>query len=249
MATRKTTDAASKPARKPKAPSKAKAPQTSASPPAPVEQDPLAIERPAFSDQFRILLENTRRLHEGAKVEPLNDDAVGRLLQAMLGAHNRFDATRGTTPHDGPVLELGPGEHGQNNRLCSVLGAARYVGVDPVPRGEWVVSGLAECLPQWQAVFQWVVAFRVLEHLFDPTGAICEVARVLANGGIFACAISTDPLDTSAPWTCVLDAAGWCRVMRAGNLVPVYVVDVPEYRQIHLIAVHADTARLVGIEQ
>jgi len=248
VATRKTTDAAPKPARKPKAPAKPKAAQTVEVTEPPVGEDPLAIERPVFSEAFRTLLESARQLYEGATVQPLNDDAVGRLLQAMLGAHNRFDATRGHTPHDGPVLELGPGEHGQIKRLCDVLGSTRYVGVDPVPRGEWVVMGLAECLPQWQGVFQWVVAFRVLEHLFDPTGGISEVARVLAPGGVFACAISTQPLDTSAPWTCAFDAAGWCHRLRAGGLVPVYVVDVPEYRQIHLLAVHAETARLVGID-
>lgn len=248
MATRKTTDAAPKAPRKPRATPKPKAEKVADAPLAPDAQDPLAIERPVFSEAFRTLLENTRRLHEGATVEPINDDAVSRLLQAMLGAHKRFDATRGHTPHDGPVLELGPGAHGQIKRLCDVLGSTRYVGVDPVPRGGWVVMGLAECLPQWQGVFQWVVAFRVLEHLFDPTGGISEVARVMAPGGVFACAISTNPLDTNAPWTCVLDAAGWCHRIRAGGLVPVYVVDVPEYGQIHLLAVHAETARLVGIE-
>lgn len=247
MATRKTTDAAPKASRKPRATSKPKA-EVADVVPAPEGQDPLAIERPVFSEAFRTLLENTRRLHEGATVQPINDDAVSRLLQAMLGAHNRFDATRGHTPHDGPVLELGPGAHGQIKRLCDVLGSTRYVGVDPVPRGEWVVMGLAECLPQWQGVFQWVVAFRVLEHLFDPTGAISEVARVMAPGGIFACAISTEPLDTSAPRTCVLDCAGWCARVRQGGLVPVYVVEDAQHQQIHLIAVHADTARLLGIE-
>lgn len=247
MATRK-TDAAPKAPRKPRATSKPKAEKVTDARPAPDEQDPLAIERPVFTEAFRTLLQNTRQIHEGARVEPLSELAVGRLVQAMLGAHRRFDSHRGPTNHNGPVLELGPGPHAQRERLLAVLGSQRYIGVDPVPHDAAVVMGLAECLPQWQGAFQWVVGFRVLEHLFDPTGAIAEVARVLAPGGVFACAISTNPLDVDAPWTCVLDAAGWCARVRAGGLIPVYVMDLPEHRQIHLIAVHADTARLVGIE-
>jgi SAM-dependent methyltransferase len=98
------------------------------------------------------------------------------------------------------ALDLGAGSGGWLPALGEL--ADRVVAVEPdaqvarVARGrggaQLIVAG-ATRLPFGPSAFELVTAFDVLEHLADDLGALREIRRVLAPGGVLALSVPAHP--------------------------------------------------------
>ena len=113
------------------------------------------------------------------------DDWFERHRSAYL---SELLAVRALLPWDGRGLEIGVG----TGRFAAPLGVE--FGIDPAgemleyarDRGIRVVRAVAEALPFGPAAFDLVTSFDVLYHRWvtDDRAAVCELARVLAPGGL-----------------------------------------------------------------
>jgi SAM-dependent methyltransferase len=118
-----------------------------------------------------------------------------RFLAHIAGGLARGEALAGRLPKTGRVLEVGCGTGGL--LVAAARAGIGIVGVDVASR--WLVAarrrladhGLsvpllaasADQLPWPDGHFDTIVADSVLEHLDDPTRAVCEWSRVLRPGG------------------------------------------------------------------
>lgn len=114
-------------------------------------------------------------------------------------ATNRLgiDSLEGLAPS--AVLDIGCGTGAALRHASLRWPAARFVGVDPVPRmieiardclighvGEGAIEfrlGSAEGIPASDSEFDLVLAFDSVDHWLDPKAGAREVARVLAKKG------------------------------------------------------------------
>jgi SAM-dependent methyltransferase len=94
-------------------------------------------------------------------------------------------------PPDARVLEVGSGAHG----LIFFFGAQNALGLDPLAHHysklfpAWqdrvlTISAGGESLPLRDGSFDVVLCDNVVDHAKDPKGVMCEIARVLAPGGM-----------------------------------------------------------------
>ena len=74
-------------------------------------------------------------------------------------------------------------------------------------RAASVTIGSITALPFAGAQFDLVCAFDIVEHVEDEDGALSELSRVCANGGIFLVAVPLHP----SRWTLFDDMVGHCR--------------------------------------
>lgn len=112
----------------------------------------------------------------------------------------------GETADSRSILDVGCGEGQISRRLAATDSARRVVGVDPTPRQievarerggrvEYHVAGV-DALPFADGEFDTVVACLVFEHVDDLDGAVAEVSRVLAPGGLFVFLLNHPLLQT-----------------------------------------------------
>jgi len=87
----------------------------------------------------------------------------------------------------GDVLDLGcgPGLHAKAARAMGL----RYVGIDIDGDGPDLLAD-AHALPFRDGSFDAVLAYAVLEHLYNPWLALSEIARVLRPGGVWVGSVS-----------------------------------------------------------
>ena len=114
------------------------------------------------------------------------------LATALLGGYDR-------------VLDVGAGE-GQISRLVAAGGSSVVVGVDPARAqmaeaarrggGPVYLRSMASGLPFGDSSFDAVVACLVFEHIEAVDEALGEVARVLTDGGRFACFLNHPLIQT-----------------------------------------------------
>ncbi|MBX7159538.1 MAG: class I SAM-dependent methyltransferase [Acidimicrobiia bacterium] len=116
----------------------------------------------------------------------------------VAGYRWAIEATAGCP--SGAVLDSGCGEGYGTAALAAARAGSLVVGVDlfadaarhagATYAGDAAAFACADTssLPFADAAFAAVVSLQVIEHLEDPDRYVAEVARVLAPGGIFACA-------------------------------------------------------------
>ncbi len=96
-------------------------------------------------------------------------------------------------PRGARVLDSGSGPGSwvlQEQRALDAGRIALLVGQDVYRPDSTALDGFvlarSEALPFATGSFDLVLAYNVIEHLPDPARAFCEIARVLAPGGVFA---------------------------------------------------------------
>ena len=127
---------------------------------------------------------------DGADAE--YDQQIIPLATTLLAGYNR-------------VLDVGAGE-GQLSRAAAGGGSSLVVGVDPTDAqtaeakrrggGPRFLRSVADGLPFTDRSFDAVVACLVFEHIEAMDEAVAEVARVLVNGGRFACFLNHPLIQT-----------------------------------------------------
>ena len=127
---------------------------------------------------------------DGADAE--YDQQIIPLATALLAGYKR-------------VLDVGAGE-GQLSRAAAAGGSSLVVGVDPTDAqtaeanrrggGPRFLRSVADGLPFTDRSFDAVVACLVFEHIEAMDEAVAEVARVLVDGGRFACFLNHPLIQT-----------------------------------------------------
>ena len=127
---------------------------------------------------------------DGADAE--YDQQIIPLATALLAGYKR-------------VLDVGAGE-GQLSRAAAAGGSSLVVGVDPTDAqtaeanrrggGPRFLRSVADGLPFAGRAFDAVVACLVFEHIEAMDEAVAEVARVLVDGGRFACFLNHPLIQT-----------------------------------------------------
>ena len=127
---------------------------------------------------------------DGADAE--YDQQIIPLATALLAGYKR-------------VLDVGAGE-GQLSRAAAAGGSSLVVGVDPTDAqtaeanrrggGPRFLRSVADGLPVTGRAFDAVVACLVFEHIEAMDEAVAEVARVLVDGGRFACFLNHPLIQT-----------------------------------------------------
>jgi ubiquinone/menaquinone biosynthesis C-methylase UbiE len=114
-----------------------------------------------------------------------------KLVASTLPASSLLDAGCG----DGRFLAAIAREPNAPRRLVGsdiserILQTAAETVAREQRTGEFVQANL-ERLPFEDAAFERVMSIQVIEHLLDPAAGVCELARVLAPGGVLV--LSTD---------------------------------------------------------
>jgi len=127
---------------------------------------------------------------DGADAE--YDQQIIPLATALLAGYKR-------------VLDVGAGE-GQLSRAAAAGGSSLVVGVDPTDAqtaeanrrggGPRFLRSVSDGLPFAGRSFDAVVACLVFEHIEAMDEAVAEVARVLVDGGRFACFLNHPLIQT-----------------------------------------------------
>ena len=82
---------------------------------------------------------------------------------------------------------LGPGKRGLNVGCGSVRLHSQLVNIDIARTGATDSVADAQLLPFRDGAFDVIVTQETLEHVADPFRALCEISRVLRNGGVLYC--------------------------------------------------------------
>lgn len=138
----------------------------------PMSPQPHPIEHPietnAFDDLARCLVERPVVEYRGPRAARDSSE-----LFSAVGPHLRSKAR---------LLDLGCGPRDQ--AVPATYLDLEYVGVDYASPSADALAD-AHAIPFRDETFDLVLAYAVLEHLYDPLVAIREVARVLRPDGIF----------------------------------------------------------------
>jgi SAM-dependent methyltransferase len=101
---------------------------------------------------------------------------------AVRDSGELFSAAEGWLEKGASLLDLGCGPRDQ--ALAAAHYGLDYVGVDYASRAADLLAD-AHALPFRSDTFDLVLAYAVLEHLYNPFIALGEVSRVLKQGGVF----------------------------------------------------------------
>jgi SAM-dependent methyltransferase len=158
-----------------------------------------------FSELSRFAMSESRARLEGQVETLVREQVYAHEYLGSIGTNSPLlpDVLQllGALPERlGDVVEVGSG-HGRLARELSDR-ASRYLCVDLVgqrtrddPANRLVVAGDAHHLPLSSDSVDTVIANNALEHLYDPTRALNEIARVLRPGGSLFALIPLDALN------------------------------------------------------
>lgn len=136
----------------------------------------------------------TRTVHIGSTeaedlshVEVARPPATYRAPGGIRDSSELFSAAAPLLPRGARLLDLGCGPRDQ--AVPAEHFGLQYVGID-FSSARADLHADAHAIPFQNAVFDAVVSYAVLEHLYNPFEAVAEVARVLRPGGVFFGAVS-----------------------------------------------------------
>lgn len=110
-----------------------------------------------------------------------------RFVAAVWATHNNSPQIQGAL--DRCLEQLGKGARSLNVGAGSTNLHPAMINVDITPGPTIHVCALAESLPFQDKVFDFVLSQEVLEHVSDPFQAMCEMGRVLRQGGSLYCQV------------------------------------------------------------
>lgn len=158
------------------------------------------------------------------------------------------------------VLEVGCGA----GHLLARLPAGRAVGVDlaesllartttRIGRRAALAQADAGALPFTAGAFDRVYCSEVLEHLVDPRGAVAEIARVLAGGGVAVLSVPNEMLINRAKalvrglglWRLVMRNADYAMPERMDDEWHLHTFDLAGFRA--LVPPSLTVTRVVGV--
>jgi SAM-dependent methyltransferase len=101
---------------------------------------------------------------------------------AVRDSRELFSAAAPFLRRGGRFLDLGCGPRDQ--AVAAAHYGLDYVGIDIVSAASDILAD-GHALPFREATFDAVLAYAVLEHLYNPFVALSDIARVLKPGGVF----------------------------------------------------------------
>jgi 2-polyprenyl-3-methyl-5-hydroxy-6-metoxy-1,4-benzoquinol methylase len=127
------------------------------------------------------------KLWECGFADLIREDFYSVLALSDGASGNLLDAGCGTGIEAANLQRLAPGLkiHGVDISSVSLVGAV----AQPGDVGAAFYQAALERLPFADAVFDYITAHEVIEHVEDPAVVLCEFSRVLKPGGV--CAIAT----------------------------------------------------------
>ncbi len=136
------------------------------------------------------MTDDGRAAHWRAGVKSMRERRATYTPERLAYYEQIADACLAFLQPRGDVLDIGAGSGGMRVKLPAATG---YVGIDPSPAGDSVLSGRAECLDAVDGLtFDTVLFYSSLQHVEDPAAALNEAHRVLKPGGRLCVQVPVD---------------------------------------------------------
>ena len=151
------------------------------------EGEPLDLRPQSPHPRTRTVRIGTTAAQDLTRADVARPTLTYRAPGGVRDSSELFSAAESSLARGTRMLDLGCGPRDQ--AIPAEHFGLQYVGID-YSSAKADLRADAHAIPFQSGVFDAVISYAVLEHLYDPFEAVAEVARVLRPGGIFVGAVS-----------------------------------------------------------